>query len=150
MSWWASRIFRDSFLPIPGSRGILAPQFFEPWPFAINSVTRTLRIERGEPDPDPPGVAVEAPLFVVRRGPSVELYVDLLLPSGTTIRAEVDPGSSDLILHRRDMEELGVGPDRPNVTKREGRDETGQPYVRYFSPVRGRVRDRRRAERWPE
>ena len=69
----------------------------------------------------------------------MELYVDLLLPSGTTIRAEVDTGSSDLILHRRYMEELGVGPDRPNVTKREGRDETGQPYVRYFSPVRGRV-----------
>jgi hypothetical protein len=122
-----------------GIEGILAPQFFEPWPFAINSVTRTVRIERGEADPPRPAVAVEAPLKVVREGPSAELFLDLVLPSGRTIAVEVDTGSEDLILHSRYMEELGVSPDRANVTKREGRDETGNPYVRYFTQIQGRV-----------
>jgi hypothetical protein len=122
-----------------GVEGILAASFFEPWPYAVNSVTRTIRVERGEPGPDRPRVPVEAPVFLRRDGPSVELFLDLLLPSGRVVRAEVDTGSDTLILHSRFMQELGVDTERAGVTVREGQDETGHAYRRYFAQLQGRV-----------
>ena len=130
----------ERFFPADaGIEGILAAQFFEPWPYAINSVSRTVRVDRGGPGPDRPKVPVEAPVFVRRNGPSVELFLDLVLPSGSVARVEVDTGSDSLILHTRFMDELGVNPDRASVTTREGKDETGNSYVRYFAPIQGRV-----------
>jgi len=130
----------EGFFPADsGIEGILAAQFFEPWPYAVNSVTRTVRVERDGPGPDRPKVPVEAPILVQRDGPSVEMFLDLRLPSGSIARVEVDTGSDSLILHSRFMEELGVNPDRANVTRRDGKDETGHAYVRYFAQLQGRV-----------
>ena len=123
-----------------GIDGFLSPRFFEPWPFAINSLTRTVRVEREPPRTFRPGLEVEVPIRVVRDGPAVTFFVDLRLPSDTRISVEVDTGSDQLILHSRFMNELGVNPDRPDVRKVEGTDETGHSYTRYFAPVRGEVR----------
>ncbi|MGI0071506.1 MAG: aspartyl protease family protein [Thermoplasmata archaeon] len=122
-----------------GIEGFLGPQFFEPWPFAINSVSRTLRIERGAPLPERPAIPVEAPLTVERDGPSVSLFVDLRLPSGDAAKVEVDTGSDTLILHTRYMRKLGVDPDWEGIRKRSGTDDTGHPYTRYFASLHGDV-----------
>jgi hypothetical protein len=129
----------DRFFPKEsGIEGFLSPQFFEPWPFAINSLTQTVRIQRVPPGTYRPP-AVEVPVMIQREGPSVQLFVDLRLPSGSTARVEVDTGSDNLILHSRYMRELGVSPDRSDVKKVEGTDETGHTYVRYFASVPGTV-----------
>jgi hypothetical protein len=127
----------SGFLPKDsGLEGFLSPQFFEPWAFAINSLTQTVRIVRpGSDSARPRGISV--PIEVRRDGPSVQLFIDLVLPSGRTISAEVDSGSDDLILHTRFMRELGADPDRADVKKAEGADETGHSYTRFFAQVRG-------------
>jgi hypothetical protein len=123
----------------PSIEGILAPQFFAPWPFALNSVTRTLRVMQGEVAGRRAGVAVEVPLILERDGPALRLFVDVRLPSGSAARVEVDTGSDTLILHTRYMKELGVDPDRVSVRTVQGKDETGQPYTRFFAQVVGPV-----------
>jgi hypothetical protein len=127
------------FPPDSGIEGILPVQFFEPWPFSINSVTRTIRVDRGEPAPDSLKTPVEAPIEVRRDGPSVAIFLDLKLPSGTVAHVEVDTGSDSLILHRRYMGELGVDPNSARVRRRESTDETGNRYTRFFSNVPGQV-----------
>ena len=121
-----------------GIEGFLSPQFFEPWPFALNSLTKTVRIDHGEPGPIRPH-AVEVPLTIQRDGPSVELFVDLRLPGGAIATVEVDTGSDDLILDTRFMKELGVDADRADVRKATGTDETGHQYARYFTHLHGPV-----------
>ncbi len=120
-----------------GISGFVAPQFFEPWPFAINSVTNTVRVLRSNSPDAHLGVGVEAPLEVRRRGLEVTLFLDLRLPSGRVAHVEVDTGSDQLILHSRFMRELGVDPDRAGVRTSRGQDETGQAYVRISADVRG-------------
>jgi hypothetical protein len=119
--------------------GILPAGFFLPYPYTINSVTRTVRVDRGEPYADRPKTPVEAPIFLKHDGPSLDLFLDLRLPNDRVIRVEVDTGSDSLILHSRYMSELGVNPERPGVERRQGRDETGYSYERYFTELRGRV-----------
>jgi hypothetical protein len=123
-----------------GIEGFLAPPFFAPRAFALNSITRTLRVELdGREAPRVRGAAA-VPVQIVREGRAESYFVDLTLPSGSVAHVEVDTGSDTLILHSRYMRELGVNPERADVRTVEGKDETGHRYVRYFGPVRGTVR----------
>jgi hypothetical protein len=123
-----------------GIEGFLAPQFFHPWPFSVNSVSGTVRIERETVGDSIPRPRAEVPIEVERKGPSLTAFVDLHLPSGSIARVEVDTGSDLLILDAHFMKELGVDKDGPSVKKYESKDETGNPFVRYFSQLSGPVR----------
>lgn len=122
-----------------GIEGFLAPQFFEPWPFALNSVSQTLRIDLDGKETHRPRGAVEAPVHLVEEGRAKSFFIDLKLPTGTVARVEVDTGSDELILHSRFMRELGINPERADVRTVEGTDETGLRYLRYFGRIRGPV-----------
>ena len=126
--------------PESGIEGFLAPSVFEPWPFAINSVTGTVRLLRGDDAGAPLGVGVEAPVFRHREGDGISYFLDLRLPSGSIARVEIDTGTDSLILHTRYMRELGVDPGRAGVVERHGEDETGHAYTRWFATVRGAFR----------
>jgi hypothetical protein len=130
----------DGFLP-PGTgvEGFLSPQFFEPWVFTISRSAGTVSVEPTPRTPDPLHPAVEVPVKVVRDGGSIAAFVDLQLPNGHTISVEVDTGSDTLILHSRYMAELDVREGGPGVSMREGTDETGHRYTRYFSRVSGPI-----------
>jgi hypothetical protein len=78
------------------------------------------------------GAAV--PLRVERDGPSVCVFMQLTLPDGRSIEAEVDMGSDSLILDER-FADLGVG----EVRRVDGTDETGNRYTRRFASLRGRI-----------
>jgi hypothetical protein len=119
--------------------GFLSPRFFEPRPFTLNPIAQTVRFEQDLSTGPPSHPPVEVPVKVVRDGPSVELFVDLRLPSGTEVSVEVDTGSDALILDTRFMEELGLRKTGSGVTKREGMDETGREYTRYFAQLAGSV-----------
>jgi hypothetical protein len=76
------------------------------------------------------GVAV--PIDVRREGPSLTVFLPLEI-SGHAVNAEVDTGSDALILDERFMTTLGV--DKAGAKAVEGRDETGQPYTRWFAEL---------------
>ena len=59
----------------------------------------------------------------------------VVLPNGQTVSAEVDTGSQALILDERFMKPLGISPKSSTVKRRDGKDETGHSYARYFSKL---------------
>ncbi|HTT74037.1 MAG TPA: aspartyl protease family protein [Thermoplasmata archaeon] len=119
--------------------GFLGLSLFEQNPLVVDYGAEVVRIEPGGSRRDVPAGEVEVPARPRRVGPSVDLEVDLTLPSGRVARVEVDMGSDALILHRRYMAELGLSPDGPGVRTVRGRDETGHAYVRFGATLAGRI-----------
>ncbi len=125
--------------PLRGIGGFLSLGLFEGRRLVIAPRAGEVRI--GE-EPTPKELRdrlAEVPVHLVREGPSVQLFLDLLLPTGTAVRVEVDTGSEALILDERFMAGLGVRPDDPKVRRTEGVDETGQNYVRWATRLDGAI-----------
>lgn len=68
-------------------------------------------------------------------GPATEVYLPLEIAKGTVAEMEVDSGSLHMILDDRFMGTLGIDPASPSVPRKEGRDETGQPYTRRYAKL---------------
>jgi predicted aspartyl protease len=85
-----------------------------------------------------------------RRGTSVPVQVDddscstrlllpLELPSGRVITVEVDTGSEGVILDESLAADVGVDLHDQSIRVREGTDETGHHYARYFATASGDI-----------
>lgn len=72
-------------------------------------------------------------------GDALGVFLPLLLPNDTQITVEVDTGSQVLILNERFMAPLGLTPFDTRVRIRDGKDETGHIFKRYFAKMPGRV-----------
>ncbi len=114
--------------------GILSLGFFDGTTFSIDYLRGEVRI--GE---DPAFVGSVAPIRLIHEGPSLAAYLRMVLPSGHSVEVEVDSGTDCLILHSKFMAELGVDPNAASTVKREGVDETGFRYTRFFAPITGEV-----------
>lgn len=88
------------------------------------------RAARGTP------VAIE----VREDGPySTDVYLDLMLPGGRPVSAEVDTGSDILILNQPLAAQNGVDLAAEGTRKLVGQDETGHEYTRYFTALPGDI-----------
>jgi hypothetical protein len=77
---------------------------------------------------------------VHERGPySTEVYIDLKLPSGRSVKVEVDTGSDNLILNQPFAAQNGINLEAEGTRKLLGRDETGHEYARYFTILPGDI-----------
>jgi hypothetical protein len=114
--------------------GILSLGFFEKIPFTLDYPKGELRLHDRAP-----ARASRVPLRLSRDGPSVTAYLRMVLPKGRSVEVEMDSGTDCLILHSKFIGELGIDPADPATHKREGKDETGFAYTRYFAPIRGEV-----------
>ncbi len=112
--------------------GFLSLAFFDETPFTVD-------YGRGVVELGAPSGGVSVGLEVERDGPSVTAFMPLVLPSGRSVRVEVDMGSDALILHDELAAEVGVALDGPEVRVVEGTDETGHAYTRRFAALRGVV-----------
>lgn len=52
---------------------------------------------------------------------------------------EVDTGSDVLILDQARAQDVGVDLAGPDTRRVKGRDETGQPFTRYFATIQGSI-----------
>jgi hypothetical protein len=118
-----------------GFDGILGPAYFADRIVTTDPAAGTFTIH----DDDEPVDGVEVPVEIHRDGPSVDPFVELVLPSGRTVLVEVDTGSDRLILDSGFMAECGLEPGGAGVSTREGVDETGHPYVRHDATLAGAV-----------
>ncbi len=121
------------FAQIPGVSGFLSLDAFRALPFTIAPRAREVRL--GEPGGSEGRAHV--PLHLDLDGPSVSAFVDLRLPSGCRVRAEVDTGSDSLTLDTRYLSDFDRTEDGPGLERREGTDETGYRYVRYRARLSG-------------
>jgi hypothetical protein len=78
---------------------------------------------------------IEVHVRVKDDGPSTEVYLPLELSPGVTAEMEVDSGSLHMILDDRFMTPLGIDPEGPAIERKEGRDETGEPYLRRYAKL---------------
>lgn len=124
----------------PGLDGFLALTFFEGIPLTVDYLRGQLIFEDAASLQDRVRRGTAVPAELRRDGPSLEVFVDLLLPSGSVAHVEVDSGSDQLILHERYRDELGIPTDPSGGERREGVDETGHRYVRYTGTLSGPVR----------
>lgn len=68
-------------------------------------------------------------------GPSTEVYLPLELATGTRAEMEVDSGSLHMILDDRFLDVLGLPAEGAGVERKEGKDETGQPFLRRYAKL---------------
>ena len=112
--------------------GFLSLAFFDEAPFTVDYEREVVRLGATSG-----GVPVD--LEVERDGPSVTVFMPLVLPGGRAVRVEVDMGSDALILDDGLAESVGVALDGPSVRVVDGTDETGHSYRRRFTALRGAI-----------
>lgn len=119
-----------------GFAGILGLGSFEGHTLMIDPGREVVAVRRESPtSPDD----AEVPLEVRRDGPAVDTFTELVLPSGRTIRVEVDTGTANLVLHTRYMTDCGLTTDDPSVETATGTDETGYEWTRHRATIAGSV-----------
>jgi hypothetical protein len=112
--------------------GFLSLGFFRRQPFTVNYQQAAIGDGR-----DTTGARV--PLRVELEGPAVTAFTALTIPGGRTIEVELDMGSDVLILDEGFAAETGVQLDATDARQEEGVDETGNPYLRTFTRLKGSI-----------
>ena len=113
-----------------GFDGILGLDLLGDMPLTVDPFRAIVRLG-GKPDPE----GIQVPVLVERDGESVCVYVDVCLPDGTVVTAEVDTGSASTILDVRYMANCGVTLDDPAARVVRLVNETGVDVERAFIPV---------------
>ncbi len=121
--------------------GFLSLRHFLSTPFTIDFPRERVVVGSDRSEASGAGRA-RVPLRLLREGPALSVFLPMMLPTGTIATMEIDSGSDALILHRRFLGELGLGPEDPRVRRVAGTDETGHPFERFFARVNGAVRVR--------
>jgi hypothetical protein len=129
----------DKFIPGSNIGGFLSLGFFRDTPFTIDYGTKNIVLETKDSIKAIKVVGETVPVKLDVDGEAVGVFIPLLLPNGEQIVAEVDTGSQALILHERFMASLGFIPNDKRVRSRDGKDETGNIFKRYFTKISGRV-----------
>lgn len=126
---------------MPGAKigGFLSLGFFKDLPYSVDYVQQTITFENSTSLEKIRAQGIRVPVKLDIQGPSFGIFMPLVLPNGQKISVEVDTGSQALILNEKFMKELGIKPDDPSVKRKDGKDETGHTYSRYFTSLKGRV-----------
>jgi hypothetical protein len=117
-----------------GFDGILGLDLLGNMPLTVDPFHATVCLG-GEPDT----AGIQVPVTVERDAESVCLYVDMRLPDGTVVTAEVDTGSGSTILDSRYMVSCAVTPDDSGARTVRVVNETGVEVERSFIPVPGPI-----------
>lgn len=116
--------------------GFISPALFQDIPFTWDYQSGKIVLESESTAETARRTGKRVPMKVKREGPSIQLMVELKLPSGREISAEVDTGSNSLILNRKLMSE----PFQSTQTHSEIiQDETGHKAERVFTHLSGSV-----------
>jgi len=126
---------------MPGSdiAGFLSLGFFRENAVTVDYENQRLVLETAESLGEIAKRGTSVPIKLDAQGESLGTFMPVDLPNGQRISVEVDTGSEALILHEKFMKILRVSKDGPTVKTKEGKDETGHSYFRYFTKLEGDV-----------
>lgn len=125
----------EKLMPGADIGGFLSLKFFSTSAVSIDYKRQIVSIESAESLKQIKSDGSIVPIKLDTQGHSMGVLMSVVLPNGKIISAEVDTGSQALILDERFMKPLGISPTSKSVKKREGKDETGHTYTRYFSKL---------------
>jgi len=129
----------EKFIPGSNIGGFLSLGFFRDTAFTVDYVNKNIILETAGSLKTIRSKSNILPVNLDIDGDSLVIFMPLVLPNGGQVSVEVDTGSKSLILNERFMAPLGLLPSDTHVRNREGIDETGHAFKRYFTKIPGRV-----------
>lgn len=129
----------EALMPGTGIDGFLSLGFFKKFPFTVDYEKQVITFESSESLEKIRSEGVVVQVKPDEQGEAFGIFMPLVLPNNQQISVEVDTGSQALILHERYMKSLGVSATDPKVKRKDGKDETGHMYSRFFTSLSGSV-----------
>jgi hypothetical protein len=129
----------EELMPGAGIGGFLSLGFFRNQAFTIDYKQKVVVIETKESLSKIKTEGTITPIRLAKHDDALDVFLILVLPNAQNVSVEVDTGSQTLILDERFMAALGVSPSVAAVQRRDGQDETGHSYARYFTKIHGSV-----------
>lgn len=125
---------------LAGIAGLVSLTAFRAAPVTIDYQAGTVVIEDEQSLTERAALGKPVAIDVHEDGPyATEVYVDLTLPGGQSVKAEVDTGSDSLILDQPFAAQNAVDLEADGIRKVLGQDETGHEYARYFTTLPGDI-----------
>lgn len=124
----------EGFFPEPHIEAFVGLPFFREHPFTIDGPNRTLTLESEASLAERGRRAAEVPIRLASHGVALDSFVHMTLGEAEG-EFLMDSGSKVVILHPRYAEPLSVDLDDEALTRREGTDETGNPYLRVYATI---------------
>lgn len=125
----------EQLMPGADVDGFLSLDIFKDNAFTIDYKNKTITIETDSTLDKIKTAGVIVPIQIDHQGLSTTIHMPLILPNGKQILVEVDTGSQDLILDEKFMAALGIKVTDSGVRHKEGKDETGHTFNRYFTTL---------------
>lgn len=123
----------EGFFPDPRIEAFVGLPFFEQMPFTLTADTLVIESAASLEERERNGTVV--PVRLDRQGIALDIFAPAVLSDGTQLEVLVDTGSGGVTLHTRYAGSLGVDFESDDVEHREGQDETGHTYTRYFTTL---------------
>jgi len=128
----------EGFFPEPQIEAFVGLPFFRDTPFTIDGPGERLVVETPASLAARESAATAVPVRIRQHDAAIDLFVPLRLGDATA-EVMMDTGSRTVILHPRYAEPLGIDLEGEDVRRREGSDETGNPFDRYYSTIEAPV-----------
>ena len=125
----------EGFFPEPQIEAFLGLPFFETTAFTLDAAGGALIVESDASLAAREAEARAVPIRLDRQGVAIDAFVQMRLAEGATAEMMMDTGSRGVTLHTRYATALGVDLEGDAVRVREGQDETGHTYRRYFTTL---------------
>jgi predicted aspartyl protease len=119
--------------------GFVSLSYFRTTPVTVDYPARRVIVEDAASLAERAASGTSVAVRIREDNGSTDLALSLDLPGGKAISVEIDTGSDTLILNQPLAGDLGIDLDSPAVAAVEARDETGHPYVRYFTELSGAI-----------
>jgi hypothetical protein len=126
---------------IPGSSigGFLSLGFFKSLPYSVDYKKQIITFENSASLAKIRTEGTPVPILLDVDGPALQIFMPLVLPGSQKISVEVDTGSQILILNESFMKTLGIRTDGPDIKRKDGKDETGHTFSRFFTNLQGKI-----------
>ncbi|HEY2505002.1 MAG TPA: pepsin/retropepsin-like aspartic protease family protein [Streptosporangiaceae bacterium] len=125
---------------LAGIAGLVSLTNFRSTPVTIDYEAGAIVIEDERSFADRLASGTSVAINVHEDGPfSTDVYIDLTLPGGRSVKVEVDTGSDTLILNQPFAAQNAIDLEAESTRRLLGHDETGHEYARYFTILPGSI-----------
>lgn len=125
---------------LAGIAGLVSLTSFRSTPVTIDYEAGAIVIEDERSLADRLARGTSVAIDVHEDGPySTDVYLDLALPGGQSVKVEVDTGSDNLILNQPFAAQNSIDLQAESTCRLLGQDETGHEYARYFTTLPGDI-----------
>ena len=137
---YASENVAIGVFDLAGIAGLVSLTSFRTTPVTIDYQAGAIVIEDERSLADRLARGTSVPINVHEDGPySTDVYIDLTLPGGRSVKVEVDTGSDNLILNEPFAAQSAIDLEAESTRRVRGQDETGHEYARYFTTLPGDI-----------